>query len=145
MVKQVFETWEIDLPGARDISIDALIDDWEGFRVLVRNHVTNGVVRISFDTHLAYQSRDESDFIGEAKRSEGFGSGGSIYRVMNSEFIARYLRDSLRAHTSSEMAHYAIVTGDQCIDVIAVTEPRIEDLKDALKDMARRSFQRTKS
>ena len=144
--KQIFETWDVGLPGAGDISIDALIDDWEGFRILVRNHVTNGVVRIAFDTHLAYQSRDESDFIGEAQRSEGFGHGGygSLYRVRNSAFIARYLRDSLRGYTSSEVTHFAIVTGDQCIDVIALTKPRIEDLKDGLMDMAERSFQRTK-
>ena len=144
--KQIFGSWDGGLPGAGDISIDALIEDWEGFGVLVRNHVTNGVVRIAFDTHLAYQSRDESDFIGEAQRSEGFGHGryGSFYRVRNSEFIARYLGNSLRGYTSSEVTHFAIVTGDQCIDVIALTKPRIEDLKDGLMDMAERSFQRTK-
>jgi hypothetical protein len=146
-LKQVYEAYNVVLPGACDISVDVLIDDWEGFRILLRNHITNGVIRIAFDTHLAYQARDESDFIGEAPRSEGFDRGGNgcFYRVRNSEYVARYLRDSLRGYASSELTHFAIVTGDQCIDVIALTEPRIDDLKEALKDMASRSFQRTKS
>ena len=105
VLKQVYEPCDVPLPGAGDISIDALIDDWEGFRVLVRNHVTNGVTRIAFDTHLAYQCRDESDFIGEAIRSEGFveGSYPCLYRVRNSEFVARYLKDSVRATAFSEV------------------------------------------
>jgi hypothetical protein len=138
----MFEIWDVGLPRAGQISIDALIDDWEGFRVLMRDHLTNGVVRVAFDTHLAYQCRDESDFIGEAQRSEGFGRGGvfsSIYRVKNSEFIARYLKDSLRGYSKNELTHFSIVTGDQCIDVIALTEPRIEYLKDVAIQLADKS------
>ena len=145
-LKQTYEIWDIGFPEAKDVSIDALIDDWEGFRILMRDHLTNRVLRITFDTHLAYQSRDESDFIGEAIRSDGFDRGGHVfYRVRKSEFVARYLRDSLRGFGDSELTHFAIVTGDQCIDIIALSEPRIEDLKDLLGLMAERSFERTKS
>jgi hypothetical protein len=146
--RQIFEILDLGLPVARDISIDALIDDWEGFRVLLRNHLTNGVTRIAFDTHLAYLSRDESDFIGEALRSEGYGRDGfhgSFYRVRNSEFVARYLRDSLRGYSASDLAHFSIVTGDQCIDVIALSDPRVEDLSEAAKRLADKATELQKS
>lgn len=143
--KQTFEAWDIGLPRAAEVSVDALIDDWEGFRILLRNHLTNGVVRIAFDTQLAYQSRDESDFIGEAVRSEGFGRGdiyATLYRVWNWEFVARYLRDSLKGHSGSELTHFAIVTGAQCIDIIATSEPRVEDLTDLARERAAIEMQR---
>lgn len=107
----------------------------------MRNHITNGVTRIAFDTHLAYQCRNESDFIGEAIRSEGFVGGAypCLYRVRNSEFVARYLRDSVRATAFNEVIHFTIVTGGQCIDVIALTEPRVEDLGDAARSLAGKS------
>jgi hypothetical protein len=139
--KQAFEAWDPDLPGAGEVSVDALIDDWEGFRILLRNHKTNGVIRIAFDTHLAYQSRDESDFAGEAARSEGLGRA-CLYRVRNSEFLGRFLMDTARRFSPT---HFAIITGDQCVDVIAESGPRVENLKDVARERAARAMERQTS
>ena len=52
-------------------SVEGVIDDREGFRVLLRDHETDRILRIAFGSHVAYQNRDESDLDGEAARSDG--------------------------------------------------------------------------
>ncbi len=122
---QTYEVWDI-VPG-RIIqgSVEGVIDDWEGFRVLIRDWDTDRVVRIAFASHVAYQNRDESDFVGEGLRSEGLGRG-CFYRVLQSEFAARFKADSLR--NFKDLKHFAIVTDADCIDVLATDEPLIEQL-----------------
>jgi hypothetical protein len=122
---QIYEIWDV-VPG-RDVrvSVEGLVDDWEGFRVLLKDHETDRVLRIAFDTHVAYQNRDESDFAGEAARSDGL-RRGCFYRVKNSEFEARFKSDSARQFEM--LKHFAIVTDMDCIDVLATDEPRVEQL-----------------
>jgi hypothetical protein len=122
---QIFEVWE-PIPGRTiDASVEALIDDWEGFRVLLRDHETNRVIRIAFGSHVAYQSRDEGDFVGEASRSIGLGRG-CFYRVSDSEYLARFNADSVRQ--LQRLMHFAIITDMDCIDVLALDEPDVKQL-----------------
>lgn len=109
--------------GTNHVTVEALIDDWEGFRVLLRCHESNRLIRIAVDAHMAYQNRDEGDLAGEAGRSSGLGRG-SFYIVANSEFAQRFASDSTRQFKT--MTHYAIVTDVDCIDVLAAEEPAID-------------------
>jgi hypothetical protein len=124
-MSQIYDVWEIE-PG-RDVrvSVEALIDDWEGFRVLVKDHGTQRIVRIAFDSHVAYLNRDESDLDREAARSSGLGRG-CFYRVRESEFASRFQANSARQF--SHLNHFAIVTDIDCIDILATGEPRVERL-----------------
>ena len=124
-MRQIYEIWDL-VPGrVFRASVESVIDDWEGFRVLLRDHETDRVIRISFDSHLAYQNRDESDLAGDAARSDGLGRG-CFYRVQGSEFAARFMSDSLRQ--SQDLIHFAIVTEADCIDVLATSDPKVEFL-----------------
>lgn len=124
-MSQIFEVWE-PIPGqAIDVSVEAVIDDWEGFRVLLRDHEANRVIRIAFSSHVAYQNRDEGDFVGEAGRSTGLGRG-CFYRVSDSEYLARFNADSVRQLQG--LKHFAIITDTDCIDVLALHEPDVERL-----------------
>lgn len=137
-VGQVYEPWDIGLSGPIDVTVEALIDDWEGFRIILRNHKSGRMIRIAFDTDVAYQNRDESDAIGELQRAQSR-ERSQFYRVTNSEFIARFLRDTARPYIGKSLRHFAIVTGSDCVDILARSDPRIEDLKDVAQERAARS------
>ena len=124
-MSQTYEVWDV-VPGRTvKVSIEGLIDDWEGFRVLLRDHETDRLMRVAFGSHVAYQCRDESDLEGEAERSEGLGRG-CFYRVRNSEFEQRLRADSARRYGT--LHHFAIVTDTQCVDVMAKDEPIVDQL-----------------
>ena len=124
-MRQMYEIWDV-IPGrVIRASVEGVIDDWEGFRVLLRDHETDRVIRITFDSHVAYQNRDEGDLAGDAARSDGLGRG-YFYRVQGSEFAARFKADSARQF--EELMHFAIVTEMDCIDVLATAEAKVECL-----------------
>jgi hypothetical protein len=119
---QKYEVWDI-IPGRIIyVSVEAVIDDWEGFRIMLRDHETNRMIRVLFEYHVAYQNRDESDLEGEASRSEGLGRG-CFYCVKNSEFEQRFRVDSLRQ--CKEFKHFAIITDAACIDILAIENPEV--------------------
>ena len=124
-MRQTYEVWDI-VPGrVVRVSVEGVIDDWEGFRVLLKDHETDRLLRIAFGSHAAYQNRDESDLDGEATRSEGLGRG-CFYFVRSSEFEARFRADSARQF--GNLKHFAIITDADCIDVLATEEPQVEQL-----------------
>jgi hypothetical protein len=67
--QQIYAAWDLGFSEPLDLTVEALIDDWEGFRILLRNHKTGRMIRIAFDTHAASQNRDETDVVGELSRS----------------------------------------------------------------------------
>jgi hypothetical protein len=123
-MRQAYETWNV-APGldVADVTIEAVIDDWEGFRVLLRDHNGGRIFRITFEKHVAYLCRDESDLVGEVSRSDCV-KGRLFYQVRNSEFLQRFAVDSAREYR--DLRHYAIMTGVHCVDVLTQAEPRIE-------------------
>lgn len=122
---QKYELWDV-VPGRTvQCAVEGVIDDWEGFRILLRDRVTDRVIRVAFNSHVAYQNRDEADLDGEAARSEGLGRG-CFYRVGNSEFAARFKSDTARQF--GVLMHFAIVTETDCVDVLATDEPTVDCL-----------------
>lgn len=122
---QRFEVWRIEPGKDVQVSVEALIDDWEGFRLLLRDHATDRIVRLAFETCVAYRNRDESDLDSEAARSEGLGRG-CFYRVAESEFLQTFEKESARQFQG--LMHFAIVTDSDCVDVLATHDPRVERL-----------------
>lgn len=122
---QKFEVWEIEPDKDVRVTVEALLDDWEGFRLLLRDHATERLVRVAFDSQVAYRNRDESDLDAEASRSAGLGKG-CFYRVVNSEFAAKFRAESARQF--AHLVHYAVITDADCIDILATAEPHVERL-----------------
>ena len=122
---QKYEVWDAVEGRNPTVSIDALIDDWEGFRLLLREHDTERVIRVAFDRHVGYQCRDETDLDGEASRSEGL-MRGCFYIVKDSEFVARITADTPRDYAG--IRHFAIITDTDCVDVLSLSDPTVEYL-----------------
>ncbi|AOY99576.1 hypothetical protein BKK81_10100 [Cupriavidus sp. USMAHM13] len=124
-MQQRYEIWEILPDGSPRVSIESVLEDWEGFRLLLRNHETDRILRLAFASPAAYQRRDESDLDGEAARSTGLGRG-CFYRVRQSEYLARFAADTCRQFDG--LQHFAVITETLCVDVLAVGEPTVEAL-----------------
>lgn len=122
---QIYDIWIPVLDNIAAVSVVEIIDDSKGFCILLREHQNEKLIRISFEGRLAYQNRDESDLDGEASRSEGLGRG-CFYIVRNSEFIARFRKDTVRYF--EQITHFAIITDADCIDVLALEPPIAEYL-----------------
>jgi len=126
MKKPSYEVWEV-IEGRTDlrVSLEALIDDWEGFRLLLRDFQTDRMIRIAFPSVIAYQTRDESDLDGESARSTGL-KRGSFYQSINSEFLDRFVADSAR--TPENVVHFLVVTNSDCVDVLTSGRPVVTRL-----------------
>lgn len=118
MAKQVYEAWKTISIGTKYISIDAIIDDWEGFRIIMNS--SDQKIRVAFPGKLSYLVRDESDLHGDALRSSGLGNG-SFYIVHHSDYKARFISDSISSYEN--VNHYAIVTDGDCVDVLTCQDP----------------------
>ena len=124
-MQQEYVVWEI-FPGRFiSVSVESVVDDWEGFRLLLRDHHSNRILRVHFASQVAYQCRDESDLEGEAARSTGLGKG-CFYRVIHSEFVARFRLDSARQFDN--LKHFAVITDNECVDVLALSDPVVTEL-----------------
>jgi hypothetical protein len=109
-------------------TIEAIHDDWEGFRVLVTpdSTIVERPVRISFDP-IAYRNSDERNRT-RTWMSEGYKGTGSFWVISNSEFIAQLVRDSSEVLDAADLTHFAIFTTTDCLDVVVEFAPTAERL-----------------
>ena len=105
------------------IFLDALHDDFEGFRLLLRGESpTLPPLRVRFESVLAYRVATESYRLRLGENIVGSG----IYIVENSRFIAWLTEESYGAWNPDGLTHYLIVTSDDCVDVVSEWPPSIE-------------------
>jgi hypothetical protein len=122
-----YETW-IPGEGAEGwFVIEALLDDWEGLRVLLRpeSQPDSRVLRLTFHRCIAYSSVDESYRL-RTWSSDTYKPSGSFLRVHGSAMIEATVRESGEILDASELEHLAIYTIGQCLDFIVREEPRCE-------------------
>jgi hypothetical protein len=110
------------------VDVDAVHDDWEGFRVWLRHHdATRGVLIVRFDNPLYYASSDESFRIGPIEPAQPKLEFPHVFwRVAESELVTLFHRQSAGAYTSWDVVHYALAACNQVVDVLS-TEPPVTD------------------
>ncbi len=126
MWKGTYKRWE-PLPewsGCR-VEIDAIHDDWEGFRIWIRSHdPTKGMLIARFEPALLYCSSDESDRIaGIQPTNQALKFPHVFWIVDDSELVAIFHRQSSGLHTNRDIIHFAFLSCNQCVDVIACGLP----------------------
>lgn len=125
--KQVFTLWKPidDLP--KPIYIEAIHDDWEGFRILLRgSDPTLSMLRITFESHLSYRNTDESYLLKIWNSMEKELAGENFYIVENSSYIDFFNEMTGNMYSDWQVKHYAIYTISDCIDVISTNPPIVE-------------------
>lgn len=108
---------------------EALVDDWEGFRILIgSDNISAPMLRLAFPDAVLYQNYDES-----FKQSTP-GDGSELdfphpfYTVENSALLADFHAKAKNTMKDTPIRHYAIYTSNDCIDILSTGEPVIDIL-----------------
>lgn len=120
-----FKKWNPIQKDEGVLFVEAVYDDYEGFRVLLKgNDLESRVMRISFDCVLSYRNTDEGDLLKTI--SEHDFKGWSLYVSINSEYLKWFHQESANTHGGSSVVHYAIYTPNDCLDVLSEYPPKVE-------------------
>ncbi len=116
-----FKPWTPIENLPREIYLEALHDDYEGFRLLLRGKsLYDAVLRVHFDNVLSYRNTDEGDLI---RTLAEVVPGWCFYTVEDSTF-KQWLEDERQgAYDSTNVSHYAIYTPNDCVDILTESEP----------------------
>jgi hypothetical protein len=79
---------------------------------------------VLFDGWLTYRVSDEGDRLLSSKALSGLAKS-PICEVENSEYLAWFVRESANARREADLKHWAVVTADEIVDVIAVEAPTL--------------------
>jgi hypothetical protein len=115
---------EVDLP--KQVYLEGMYDDWEGFRLLLRDHEresNTGILRIHFGGKpVAYRCMDEGVYPASwSKKMTHW-----LSQVENSEYLEWFHKESGGIREGQGLVHYAIYTLNDCIDVLDLQPPKIE-------------------
>lgn len=119
-----YEIWKPSpkLPTGR-LYCDAVHDDYEGFRILLRSDdQTSGVLRVSFESAVGYQNINESFRLETLSRL----GGGGLFLVRDSSWVKWLKLESGGMLDSKQLVHYAIYTEEDCIDVVSEFPPEVD-------------------
>lgn len=113
------------LPGqAGRFYCEALIDDWEGFRILLgTDKMSDPMMRLTFPDALLYRNCDESHRLAIPGDGSELDFPHPFYTVENSALLADFHRDAQETMKDLAITHYAIYTANDCIDVLSPTPP----------------------
>lgn len=128
---RIIEKWKpfeaADFPA--DIQVEALHDDYEGFRVIVKGGISSEVYKIDFsDLYLGYRNFDESERLKFINSFPKDLRGWSLFLLTDSEFINWLTKESLEILSKDELKHFVIFTGDDIIEVLTLKDPVVTKL-----------------
>ena len=125
MIDYYLEKWSPIPNLPRKGSIEAVRDDYEGFRILVRSIESTDMIKISFHMPLVYQKTDEGD---RWKTVDKFSELQSemFFKVKNSKLAKWLEEESCGIHKANELDHYLIAGCNDIIEIISAVKPDLE-------------------
>ncbi len=128
MNKNSFNLWTPISPIPKEVQVEAIYDDWEGFRILLRcdDGVNSKMLRILFENNLSYSNTDESFLLRRWGQMPESIVGNIFYLIKDSSYIEFFTKQSAGLYEKWDIKHYAIYTISDCIDILSMTEPKIE-------------------
>ncbi|MGE4578331.1 MAG: hypothetical protein AB7F21_02235 [Desulfuromonadales bacterium] len=128
--EEFYRNWEPIEGIPSELYVEALHDDYEFFRVLLKgNKHTDHMLRIFFDAHYAYRNINES-FRQSTWCNFNFDTRSSLYIVENSKWLLWFHEESAHVYADEEIKHYAIYTTEDCIDILSKFPPEVAWLND---------------
>jgi len=120
-----FKEWKLFPNIPKRLHCEALHDDYEGFRLLLKSEdPSSDLLKIYFDAHLAYQNIDEGDRLRTISEDGDMGRS-TLYTVENSGWVRWFCEECYGKYDSDEIVHYAIFTPNGCIDVLSKFPPEV--------------------
>jgi hypothetical protein len=130
MPAQRFRPWKPLDEIPLHLCLEAVHDDYEGLRFLLRgDDPTGATLRLTFESPVGYRN------INESYRAKTWASGAemtslpSLLIVENSEWLDWLVHEAGGVLTAEKLLHYAIYTGEDCIDVVTEFAPTAEWLR----------------
>ena len=130
MADEQFERWD-PWWWYRDVTstiIASVTDDWEGFRLILKAEKCPET-RVSVPTGclVMYRVYDESGLVG--RKIQGLQPGHCFYEAKVSPLLAECsaMHSGMRGQ---HLRHFAIYSGDRCVDLICTAEPRFVLLRE---------------
>ncbi len=129
-----YRPWKPELWSDGGYELLSLTDDERGLLIRLDHYAADGaraVYEIAFPARRAYRTIDEGfrlkawDESWETARS---GSNCPVLIVGDSDFLAEFHELSLHVLAGTPLVHYFVVTNNDCVDVLADTEPRVRKL-----------------
>lgn len=105
--------------------IEAVHDDWEGFRIWFKPHDTTKPMLIAnFDSELFYSSSDEGDRLSSVNNDISSQLPHLFWKVEDSALVTEFKRQTGGVRNDDAIVHYCFLSCNQCIDVLCTTEPK---------------------
>src|SRR6266478_5318178 len=127
-MNEKYKKWEPVAGIENEMWVDALHDDYEGLRILLKgSSESSGILSISFRQYYGYRNFDES-FRDKLWQQNNFEPRDwSLFKTTSSHFIDWLFEESGGVYSKEEMVHYVIKTGADVIEVVAkLTPPKVE-------------------
>lgn len=120
---ETYDAWQPIEGLPKELFVEAVHDDWEGTRVLLRpNDPTGSMIRIKFESAIGYRNINESFRLRTKRPSSIF------VTVKDSEWMTWLIAEAGGALDRAQLTHYAIYTSEDCIDVVTEFPPIVEVL-----------------
>ena len=125
----MYERWHpLQSWSDRRVEIEAVHDDWDGFRIWIRSHdEPKGMLIVRFDDAKFYCNSDEGYRISSIEPSQPTLEFPHVFwRVSDSELVRVFNRQSCGIHSSDGLVHYSFLSCNDCVDVISCFPPKFE-------------------
>lgn len=117
------------LEGKR-LYVDAVHDDWEGFRIWfsLENKNAGVVTIVRFERVLMYVNSDEMYRLSPVKNDGQIKFPHLFWKVEDSDLLKEFHWQSSQIYENDDITYYAFLSASDCIDVLSLKEPTFTDL-----------------
>ena len=119
----LFNSWNPISELPRDLIVEAVSDDNDGFRMHLKQRGESRILCLTFDPVLTYRSIEESLMIKYARGDVGELDRYSLFTVSDSDYLKWFSQVS--QGTRTDTVHYAVYLSNQCVDVISDYTPQV--------------------
>jgi len=129
-MKEIYEVWEQTSEWPKNLYLQALLDDYEGFRLILEDKDGQGsVFKVSVDSHLAYRNIDEGDRLSSLRSlTQTRVRVAKVYLVKNSKWVHWFKEENAGKYDDDDLLHWAIITPNDWVDVISLEPPAFNRL-----------------
>lgn len=123
MDAETFTPWQPHEAIPRRVEVASIQDEGDGLCLVLADEATRQpIVKLTFPDFVGYRNINES-FRSRTWKSRDFGELSSLLIVEGSLWLKWLREESGGVLDEAVLAHYAIYTSDDCIDVAARTAP----------------------
>lgn len=123
MLQERYRAWS-PLEGVpHEVWVEAIHDDYEGFRVLLKGDGNARTLRLTFVAPVAFRNINESFRARTWSDRPAHLGLPSLRLVDRSRWLDWLIEESGGILDAGKLKHYAIYTPEDCIDVVTEFEP----------------------